>query len=443
VTSRPARRLFVVTVLVLAGLATHGTYAGTGDEPHYLAIAHSIAFDHDLDVSNNYGAAEPLVAGGGLLPEHHVAQGTGGVVRPVHDVGMPMLFAPYVRVMAPTVSWLAARMPDRLMQRLRLTPSVLYRHAISAVMILLAGVLALAMFDVFQRAGVSERVAFWTALLIAVSPPLLVFSILFFTELLSALLTLIVFRKIAFGRADDSVWTWGLAGVATGLLVLVHVRNGALAVSLAALALFSLARRHTRAQAAAYASAVALMLALRTALNHHMWGTWLTTPHARVGEWTGWLRMISTASGRLAGLLIDQEYGLLPYAPIFIVAAFGFSRLARTHSRLTLQIAAVTGCYLLSILLPITNYAGWTGGWSPPARFLVPILPLLAVGVAAGMRAIPRVLLVTLVAIQIGIDAYAWQHPKILWNAGDGVAAVCQRAQLRVCEYLPSFVGTR
>ena len=51
------RALQAMVMLALWGLITHGTHAGTGDEPHYLAITHSIAFDGDLDLANNYGAA--------------------------------------------------------------------------------------------------------------------------------------------------------------------------------------------------------------------------------------------------------------------------------------------------------------------------------------------------------------------------------------------------
>ena len=58
--------LRTIVALVLLGFITHSTNAGSGDEPHYLAIAHSIAFDGDLDLANNYGANEPLIAGGGL-----------------------------------------------------------------------------------------------------------------------------------------------------------------------------------------------------------------------------------------------------------------------------------------------------------------------------------------------------------------------------------------
>src|SRR5688500_17367664 len=76
-TTRRARRRVLQPIIALAlwGLITHGTFAGSGDEPHYLAVAHSIAFDSDFDLSNNYGASEPLIAGGTLKPEAHVRPG--------------------------------------------------------------------------------------------------------------------------------------------------------------------------------------------------------------------------------------------------------------------------------------------------------------------------------------------------------------------------------
>jgi hypothetical protein len=45
------------------------------------------------------------------------------------------------------------------------------------------------------------------------------------------------------------------------------------------------------------------------------------------------------------------------------------------------------------------------------------------------------------IALQVAIDGYAWQHPKNLWNDGDGVAAVCTRGGIPVCGYLPSFTA--
>ena len=37
---------------------------------------------------------------------------------------------------------------------------------------------------------------------------------------------------------------------------------------------------------------------------------------------------------------------------------------------------------MLPYLVTVTHFAMWWGGWSPPARFFVPVLPLLAVPAA-------------------------------------------------------------
>jgi len=200
-------------------------------------------------------------------------------------------------------------------------------------------------------------------------------------------------------------------------------------------------RRIGPSAGAAFAAAFAAFVAARTALNYHFWGSLLSGPHAHAGEWSGLLETVSIAANRFAGLLLDQEFGLLIYAPLFVFAIVGYVVLARTRPQVAGAAGAMVACYLLTIVLPTINVQGWTGGWSPAARFLAPVVPLLGLGVAAAMPVLPRALLVVMVALQMTIDAYAWQHPKNLWNDGDGVAAVCARGGMRGCAYLPSFTG--
>jgi len=435
----PRRALQTVVVLVLWGLITHGTHAGTGDEPHYLAIAHSIAFDADLDLANNYGANEPLVGGGVLQPEAHVQPGVGGVARPVHDIGLPLVFAPVVRIAVPLTYALTRIIPEATMRRARLNPAVLYRQLLSLAMIALAAVLAGLMFDALLALGASMRAAFATAALLMLSPPLLIFSVLFFTELLSALLCFVVFSRIRLRDTRGAVQWWWL-GCLTGFLFLLHARNIGLTIPLTALALHRLRNPRHRREAGAFALGVCALVAVRTGINYLFWGTLLSNPHARFAGWPGWASLAGETTTRTIGLLVDQEFGLLIYAPVYAAALWGASALMKTRRDVALSVFVIAGFYVALIICPLTNVHGWTGGWSPAARFLTPIVPLLGLFVFAGLRAAPTGIVVAVVTLQIAINAYAWQHPKILWNDGDGRAAFCEQLADRVCGYLPSLV---
>ena len=439
-TSGARRALQAMVMLALWGLLTHGTHAGTGDEPHYLAITHSIAFDGDLDLANNYGAAEPLVGGGVLQPESHVRPGAGGVIRPVHDVGMPLVFAPVVRVLVPVTNLLTRIVPESAMQWARLNPPVLYRHLLSLVMAVFATVLAGMMFDAFVLLGASQNTALWVTALLVLSPPLLIFSILFFTELLSALLCFVVFFAIAMRDAKGAARWWWL-GCATGFLFLIHARNVGLTLPLAALGLYHLRGRARRHEAAAFIAGVAALVIVRTAVNYWFWGTLVSGPHARVADWPGVAALLGEMTTRKLGLLVDQEFGLLTYAPVYACALAGAIPLWTTRRDVAVAIVLTSMFYVTLIICPVTNVHGWSGGWNPAGRFLTPVAPLLGLFVFAGLRLLPRALTVAIVGLQIAISAYAWQHPKVLWNDGDGRAAFCERLGDRVCDLLPSFVS--
>jgi hypothetical protein len=227
-----------------------------------------------------------------------------------------------------------------------------------------------------------------------------------------------------------------LAGVAIGLLFLIHARNAGLVVALTVLALRAPTAQRRSRHAAALLAGLAALVTIRTGINYAFWGTWLTTPHAALGTSGGLGPMLREVGLRFAGMTVDQEFGLLPYAPILALVAVGL--LAMPQRRVAGAIGLASVCYLALVLWPVTNVHGWTAGWSPAARFMVPIVPLLALSLPAAFAHTPRVLLALLVTLQLGIDGYLWQNPKNLWNDGDGIAAVCSRGGVPICRWLPS-----
>jgi hypothetical protein len=90
--------------------------------------------------------------------------------------------------------------------------------------------------------------------------------------------------------------------------------------------------------------------------------------------------------GGIAGLLFDQRFGALMYAPVLVFALAGLVvMLARgTHRRLALELLFA----IVPYLLVVTYVAMWWGGHSAPARFLMPVLLVMAMPAAVAWAAI-------------------------------------------------------
>jgi hypothetical protein len=80
----------------------------------------------------------------------------------------------------------------------------------------------------------------------------------------------------------------------------------------------------------------------------------------------------------LFGLGLDRSFGLLPHAPVFLVALAGLGAFFRRRSEAWPHL--LVG---VSILGSVLTWRMWWGGQCPPARFLVPLVPMLAVALAA------------------------------------------------------------
>ena len=263
------------------GLITHGTFAGSGDEPHYLTTSYSLAFDGDADLSNNYESPVTLIGGPqGLEAGLHARAGPDGVLRPIHDVGMPLVFAPYVRVAHSAAVTLSSVLPAEWLRRARLSPRLLFRHFISLAMIALTALLAVALRDFFRQEGGTDRMAWWWALLIVLSPPILSHGFLFFTEIGSALVILGGFLRLR--RESISTGTAILCGIGIGFLPLLHMRNLPIAAALAIVAL----RHHARAPKSmlAIAAAAAITFALRTGAELALLGAVADNAAGATGE---------------------------------------------------------------------------------------------------------------------------------------------------------------
>jgi hypothetical protein len=327
----------------------------------------------------------------------------------------------------------------------------------------LTAAIAVRLLDIFSALSINSGRAFAWVLLMVLSPPILSHSFLFFTEIVSAFIALFVFMWVRARPAGlKSRPTRGatptrcrlqalLAGAATGYLLLVHARNAGLIVGLIVLAVRRARRWPDRGLIVAFIGGAAVLFAVRTGVTYHLWGTWLTTPGAQPGTVEGLEPFVKESVTRMTGWLFDQEEGLLPYAPIYLLAPAGWFALWTRDRELCVEISILVGTYVGVMTMPMLNTHGWRAGWAPAARYLVPVAPFLAImtfAAVAHLRRLPAIAL-AIAGVQVGLDALLWQHPGLMWNGGVGTSALLtflDGGTGRLSSYVPSLfppVGSR
>jgi hypothetical protein len=169
--ARPSSlRIFIVltVTVVMLQLISHGNYAASGDALHYMVTARSVAFDHDFDVGNDYGDPANIIqepAGA------HARVGRNGILRSVHDVGLPVVAAPLFAV-AYRLAGMADRLPIALRRRTALGAFIALRQLVAVLMILVTATMAVVFFDASWRLTGQKAAAFVWTLLWTLSPPI-------------------------------------------------------------------------------------------------------------------------------------------------------------------------------------------------------------------------------------------------------------------------------
>lgn len=378
----PSWLLLVVAATLYAGLGLHHA-AGiqvSGDEPHYLVMAQSLWRDHDLDLRDEYDGEEWAEFVPGPLRPHWGAPRADGRPFPAHSPGLPLLLAPVY--------------------------AALGREGCVLLMALVAAGAALVCRRLALQLTGDEAASF-LAWLAATGPPLLFYSFLLYTEAPSALaaglsLTLLLGAPGTAGAV--------LAALGAAALPWLHVKMIPAAAALGTIALVRL-RGRTRAAFLAVAGAAAASFCVYYA---SVFG--LPSPLALYGGVPADARVFSWRA--LPGLFLDRSFGLLEIAPVFLLALAGFSALLRRREA---RPHLVVG---LAVLAPLLSWRMWWGGQCPPARFLVPMVPCLAVALAlrlarshAGLARWWRGLFLTGVALSV--VAVAEPSARVLLNRGN------------------------
>jgi len=147
------------------------------------------------------------------------------------------------------------------------------------------------------------------------------------------------------------------------------------------------ARRRQWRLTLAFVAGGAAMAGLLGLYNWHCFGApWqlsysnLADPGFRADTAKGMLGIQWPRPAILWALLGGPARGLFAISPVMVLALPGWWRLWRDSARLPEALLLLAGCAV--IVLPIAGYFGWHGGWIYGSRYLVSILPFVALAVA-------------------------------------------------------------
>jgi hypothetical protein len=330
--------LLAWAVLLAVGLAYTARLRVSGDEPHYLLMAQSLWREHDLDLRDNLAREDWREYTPGPIAPHYGFPRADGRPYPAHSPGLAVLLAPLYGLGG--------------------------RRLCVVALTLAAAALSLEIWRAARRTAGDEEAAL-VAWALALVPPVAFYAFEVYTEMPSALALAVALRLVTSGS--------GVAGsVAAALLASalpwLHLK---MMPAAAALAVVAAARLRGRGRIAFFAVAAAVAAAF---LLYYRAIFGVASPLAVYG---GVPRDADGSPLRaLAGLLLDRSFGLLPYAPVFVLALAGLGRLARLRAWEPLLVG-------VAVVAPVLPWRMWWGGQCPPARFLVPAVPLLAVALAA------------------------------------------------------------
>ena len=350
---RPAAVFFFLPLAVYLALLPWHTErrAPDGDEPFYLLITHSLAYDLDADLTNNYAEADwRRFLERPLEPQPGDPVGPHGERYSRHNLLLPLALVPGYR--------LAGRL------------GALATMAALAAALAWVG-LRLAHRYVPGRPGAALLA--WA--LLAFAPPLLLYSVQVWVEVPAALLGMVALDRIRAGRAEGAggrSWRhWAAVAVPILALPLLKIRFLLLAGSLLVLAWWHAERRLRPALAlggalAAVAAATLLHNQLRygNPLKIHQWAELEPGRYGAIEYLKGF-----------AGLFFDGAFGLFACAPIWMTLIAAAALALRRGNPVALDLAVFSLPYLW-VVAPRTE---WYGGWSPPFRYALVALPLLAV----------------------------------------------------------------
>jgi hypothetical protein len=367
--------VFAAAFIVYGGVVPWMALASSpqGDEPHFMILTHSLVFDHDFNVGDNYANGDykeefPPPSPGSMrgypyasierdnlayLPrEPHVVTNFRGQLMLEHDPGFPLLLVPGYAL-------------DK-------------REGALFTMALIGAAGAAAIYEAAVLLGATRINALLMVGLFCFTTPYWVFTQSALADIGGAVGSLWVGLQFLRYRARSHNRYLVLAGTLIAMLPWLNIRFWALAgPSFVLLSTWIISRSWQRRPAliskmACLGVPSLVSLAVFAAIDKHLFNTYMPNASMLI------LGKVYPQFGAnplraLLGMLFDQSYGLLPTAPLYVAVAAGMIALWR-RDRWAFS----------ALLLPALGYLPfvsaskyWSGGWCAPGRYMLPIVTLM------------------------------------------------------------------
>ena len=402
-----ARRApIVAAVLALAVYAVSAWWLAPilpdGDAPHYLIMTQSLLRDGDLKIENNHRRGDDLEYTLFAAEPDYLERGRNGAIYSIHAPGLSILIAPafFLFGYPGTIAFLGCV------------------AALGTSMVWYLGL----------RTTGSSAAAWFGWACCALTVPFVFQATQVFPDGLAASLVLLGvlpaiaadFKDVTGSNSTGSRLRrdvlWPIAGLSLAILPWLQTRLALVAAS-AGLTV-CLRARHVR-QVKLFVWLPALSAVAWFGFFYVIYGT--PNPAAPYGALT------QTSVGRLAvgfpGLLFDQQFGLIPNAPVYGVLLAVILAGALRRRRWCWEVLAIATPYLIGVGM----FQIWFGGASAPARLVAPIAMVLGVAAArvfhhtrtASGRSVEILALGVSVVIAVALSV---DRGRLLFNARDGVA---------------------
>lgn len=369
-----AKLLLFIIIIYTISCIIYARVIPTGDQPHYLIITQTIIKYHSLNVlldynNQDYKSFYPTII------DHHVITNIKGDTLSTHGIGGPVIW---------------------------LIPFILFNKF--GAMLAMSIVAILIVYNIYLfliENGISKYYSLLTTLIISISSPIYLYSHLLFIETFGALAGIYGIRKCLSNTTLTKKELITLGFVLSNT-IWFHIRFIEISIPLIFLILFKLYKNSkfkNLNQYIYFILPILLSFGLFEFYTYFIWGTWNPTFYVRQ-EPNNFLPGTFSFVYGFIGILFDKNAGLLTNFPIYLLFLVGFILTIKNKLyKINITIIIISIIYLFTI----SRYKFWSGGWSPPARYIFAIIPMFTYYIAYTIQKLDsklmRIILIILTSI--------------------------------------------